>query len=338
MRNTQITEPTPLLNKDGSLARPGYAKTPLFEYNREYLPAQKIRIKEWDYYLVMSENWGAAFTLSDLGYIKMASVSWLDFKDQTEVTKTVLDLPELMRYTMPASSQQGSVKFRTKYVDLRFETSPKGKHIYCLWKNFHKKSDFKADVWFEDLPEESMVIATPFEDGRHFYFNQKTACMPASGKVVFDWHVNHLNPVSDSGILDWGRGYWPYKVHWYWGIGSGRIKNNWFGFNLGYGFGDTSAATENMLFWNGKAHKLDDVEFIIPSDPMQPWTITSSDGRFEGVFKPELDRAAKMDIGPLHTDQHQYFGLLNASVLLDSGQKIQVQDFRCAFESVYNQY
>ena len=39
-----------------------------------------------------------------------------------------------------------------------------------------------------------------------------------------------------------------------------------FGFNIGYGFGDTSAASENMLFYDGTAHKLDDVTFHIPKD------------------------------------------------------------------------
>ena len=31
-----------------------------------------------------------------------------------------------------------------------------------------------------------------------------------------------------------------------------------FGWNLGYGFGDTSAATENALIYNGRLHKLDE--------------------------------------------------------------------------------
>lgn len=41
---------------------------------------------------------------------------------------------------------------------------------------------------------------------------------------------------------------------------------NVFGFNIGYGFGNTSAASENMLFYNGKSHKLEDVKFNIPMD------------------------------------------------------------------------
>ncbi len=45
---------------------------------------------------------------------------------------------------------------------------------------------------------------------------------------------------------------------------SGLVDGVPFGWNIGYGFGDTSAATENMLFYNGKAHKLHSVQFHIP--------------------------------------------------------------------------
>ena len=68
-----------------------------------------------------------------------------------------------------------------------------------------------------------------------------------------------------------------------------------FGWNIGYGFGDTSAASENMLFYGGKAHKLSQVRFHIPQregrdDFLSPWRFTSDDGRFEMKFVPILDR------------------------------------------------
>ena len=89
-----------------------------------------------------------------------------------------------------------------------------------------------------------------------------------------------FSPKTDYGTLDWGRGVWTYDNTWYWGSGNGTVGGKPFGFNIGYGFGDTSAATENILFYDGKGHKLDDVTFHIPEgDYMKPWTFSSSDGR-----------------------------------------------------------
>ncbi len=102
-----------------------------------------------------------------------------------------------------------------------------------------------------------MVIATPFNKPGHFYYNQKINCMRARGEVIITT-VTHmfLIPRTASPSSTGGRGVWTYKNTWYWGSASGAVDGVPFGWNIGYGFGDTSAATENMLFYNGKAHKL----------------------------------------------------------------------------------
>ena len=62
----------------------------------------------------------------------------------------------------------------------------------------------------------------------------------------------------------------------------GRCGNHLVGFNLGYGFGNTEKATENMIFVDGKASKLEQVTFQIPGEEegkpryLEPWKFTSS--------------------------------------------------------------
>lgn len=337
MRNHEITREINLLDEQGNLTEPGFARKPYWIYNRKNLPASRMRIKEWDYYLIFFGQAAMAFTISDLGYIRMASVSFIDFDSQSEITKTVLAAPALS-WTMPDKSSEGIINWKSKDVDLRFESTRQGKHIWCEWKKFSGKSNLKADIWLSDLPEESMVIATPFDQGKHFYYNQKMNNMAASGKVIFNWHLYSLDPKKDMGVMDWGRGYWPWNVHWLWGTCSTVIKGKPFGFSIGYGFGNTSAASENVLYYQGKIHKLDDVVFEIPENPMETWKITSSDGRFEAFFTPKIDRAAKLSAGPVHSDQHQYFGLINGKVILDSGRTLWMEHLHCAFENIYNQY
>ncbi len=112
-----------------------------------------------------------------------------------------------------------------------------------------------------------------------------------------------------------------------------------FGFNIGCGFGDTSAASENMLFYDGKAHKLDDVIFQIPSDSyLKPWKFSSGDGRFEMDFQPVLDRAARTNALIIETDQHQVFGRMTGRAVLDDQTVIEVKDMMCFAEDVHNRY
>ena len=124
---------------------------------------------------------------------------------------------------------------------------------------------------------------------------------------------------------------------------SGLTEGVEFGFNIGYGFGDTSAATENMLFYQGRAHKLSKVEFGIPmkdgkEDYMKPWRFTSDDGRFEMDFVPVLDRASCTSVGIIKSDQHQVFGRFSGTAVLDDGTALQMRDLFGFAEKVENKW
>ena len=89
MGNHEVTTPQMLLKEDGSLREPGWSKSLVQQYERSMIKASKFRIKEWDYYLVLNEDFAGAFTLSDDGYIGLQSVSLLNFKEGWEHTETI---------------------------------------------------------------------------------------------------------------------------------------------------------------------------------------------------------------------------------------------------------
>ena len=71
---------------------------------------------------------------------------------------------------------------------------------------------------------------------------------------------------------------------------------------------------------------------------MEQWTVYSSDGRLQSVFKPILDRSACMDFKVIISDQHQVFGRLSGTFVTDDGEKLEFKDFICALEVVRNKY
>lgn len=340
MRNREITIPGKLLKSDGSLMQPGWSRDLVQTYNREAIGAPKYRIKEWDYYMVLSSEFAFAFTISDDGYIGLQSVSLIDFNEPYEHTETVLNAFPMGKLKLPRSSKEGNTVYKDKRLHMEFRVKDGERRILCRFNNFKDGKKLSADITLKQPPMDSMVIATPFSENKTaFYYNQKINCMPASGIVRFDGKDYVFNPEKDFGTLDWGRGVWTYDNTWYWGSGNAVVNGKPFGFNIGYGFGDTSLATENVIFYDGKVHKLDDVTFNIPdSSYTDPWTFTSSDGRFEMDFEPIIDRSAKIDVKFILTDQHQVFGKMSGKAVLDDGTVLNIKDVVCFAEKVHNKY
>ena len=340
----QILTSKPLLDENGHLTEPGYATSLLPVYDRAAIKANKWRIKEWDYYYIGNDDYGIALTIADNSYMGLDSVSLLDFRNPWEQTTSVITPLTDGKVGFPATSVKGDVFHSGKKHALFFHNDGETRVLEFHMDNFYEGKPIKGKIELLDPHGDSMVIATPFAGHpKHFYYNQKINCMPAKGIVEYDGEEYIFDPETSFGVLDWGRGVWTYKNTWYWGSASGLVDGVPFGFHIGYGFGDTSAATENMLFYNNKAHKLEDVVFHIPmgkkeEDFMAPWTFTSSDGRFEMDFTPILDRHADTNVGIIRSNQHQVFGKFNGKAVLDDGTVLEVKDLMGFAEKVMNKW
>lgn len=359
-RNHEVTRKQLLLDKDGNITEPGWSRRQLQKYSREQIKASKFRIKEWDYYLVVGDNCAVAFTLSDDGYVGLQSVSLLDLSENSwEHTETILDAFPMGKMKMPIDSSQGNIVYENKKLKLKYVLEKENvtledifcenknlklkdglvRHIVCQFDNFYKGKPFTCDIRLKQPEMDTMVIATPWDKKGRFYYNQKINCMRAEGYAEYDGRRYEFHPDRHFGTLDWGRGVWTYDNTWYWGSGNCDVNGYAFGFNIGYGFGNTKAASENVIFYDGTAHKIDDVEFIIPEDDYcKPWKFTSSDGRFEMDFQPILDRSACLDYKLIVSDQHQVFGRMSGIAVLDDGRKIEIKDVLCFAEKVHNRY
>lgn len=337
--------PGRLLDEQGQLIEKGYATSLIRRYDRQQIRAKPWRIKEWDYYLIYNDGFGIALTIDDNAYMGLVSASFLDFRNRKEHTSSLINLLPMGRTRMPANSAAGDVKISNGRCAMTFEHWSKRRRLTCQMPKFEAGESLDIRVELSDEPADSMVIATPFPaDARAFYYNQKIIGLRAAGTVTYKGHTYIFKPENSFGLLDWGRGVWTYDNTWYWGAGHGLVNGKIFGFNIGYGFGDTSAASENMLFYDGHAHKLDRVAFHIPVDKdgrddyLQPWTFSSSDQRFTMKFSPILDRQALTSLGILKSDQHQIFGYFNGQAVLDNGQVIELRQFLGFAEKVHNKW
>ncbi|NHJ85035.1 MAG: DUF2804 domain-containing protein [Asgard group archaeon] len=341
----QITERKPLLLEDGTLSEEGWATDLLLDYNRSKIKASWLRIKEWDYYYVIDHKRQHCLTctISDLGYAGLMAIAWLDFKTKKHIQYDSIAMLTRGKLGFPANSSVGMIEYKDKKLALKYEYNLPERRITLSAPKFpwEDKEGLEAIITLHQEPkQESMVIATSWKENRKaFYYNQKINCMPVEGHVQIGDDEYLFTKDSAMGGLDWGRGRWTYKNRWYWGSASGYHNDKSLGWNLGYGFSDRTPASENMLFYDGKAHKIDEVTFHFDkNDYSRPWAFTSSDNRFEMSFQPIIDRYSKVNLAIIKSIQHQVFGYFTGYLILDDKKKIEVKNFLGFAEDVYNQW
>jgi hypothetical protein len=319
----------------------GYATSLVKEYSRKRNRCRGLRIKEWDYYYIGNQHQGIAFTVADNDYLWLASVTLFDFDQKKEITKTKMGFFSRGKLKMPNSSEKGNVIFKIKGMNISYLHENGKRHIIANVKNLEKNSDLKADIYLEQTIKDSMVIVTPFKKRKHYYYNQKINLLKANGSISYQNRTISLN--ESYGVLDWGRGVWTYQNTWYWASLSGVYQGKKIGFNLGYGFGDTKKATENMLFVDDQTYKLEDVTFNIPKidskdDFMSSWTLTSKDLAINLKFEPVLDRYSHTNILIISSNQHQVFGKFSGTFKISESKTIEIHDMMGFAEKVKNRW
>ena len=331
----------PLLNEDGNLNEGGYAFSLVKKYSRKDIKAGKSRIKEWDYYYIGDDKYGIALTIDDNSYMGLVSASILDFENKSYINKARMFWFTFGRVGLPETSEDGDIVKEGNGYYFSFENKKGKRYLKIFLKDMTKGKDLYVDVMLKPSSKNSMVIATPFKKNRHFYYNQKINNLIATGEFKYGDLVYKFKK-GTLGVLDWGRGVWTYKNTWYWSSLNVTQDDHKIGWNLGYGFGDTSAASENMLFVDDKVYKLEDVEFIIPKnkrkdDFMSPWKIVSKDEDINITFHPIVDRHDKTNALIIGQDAHQVFGKFVGTIKTSDGV-IKIKDALGFAEKVSNRW
>ncbi len=339
----EYAEPTPLLDESGRLLAAGWARRNVFVYDRARV-RRTLRRKEWDFYQISDGRYMVQLSFANIslgGYASAVLVDLLQGKTLCSVMAPFLGGKN--KYVLPP---KGDVPNRVHMEVGKsvFETVTEAR---CRTLHF-ALNDVICDFEMDILPEmENITTVLPFDGFPDRYFmTTKQNCLPCGGTFRYGGGEIELKKDSAFCVLDWGRVCTPYSLVWYWGNGSTWLTDadgsrHLFGFEITWGIGDESQATETCLFYDGVAQKFGPVDvktFPKPDKYMEPWEFVSQDGRFALTMQPFYDHHSDMNVGVMRMHSHQVHGLWSGTVTLSDGRILEIRDMYAFCEYVENRW
>ncbi|TXT64976.1 MAG: hypothetical protein BAJALOKI1v1_490003 [Promethearchaeota archaeon] len=337
----EITEPSKLFNEDGTLVQTGWAKKPILTYNKKNIGKSWWRIKEWDHYSVLNKEYGFQLTIGDIGYLTQMSYVWLDFKKKERNEKSKFKFFTKSTLLPKSSMEDSLIEFPIDDFEATLEKKG-NKRILTIEDPTFLDRGISGSITLNDIPKwDNTVVVTGYNKPKLFYYNHKINMMPAKGNIQIGTENYEFTPDKSFGLMDWGRGIWPYKTHWLWGSACDEVNGVPVAFNIGYGFGQVgdkegATHTENIVFYNGKANKLDEVIFHSNErNPTKPWKFTSNDDRFNMTIEPLIPHREKLNFGVIYLDSALMHGLYSGDIILDDGKTIHIENMLGHCEDIY---
>ena len=339
----EYTEPTPLLAPEGRLLAAGWARRNVFDYDRTCVK-KALRRKEWDFYQISDGHYMVQISFANISLGGYASAVLVDLRaGKTLCSKMAPFLGGKDRYVLPPKGDVPNT-VRMEVGKSVFEAVTEKTRRTLRFTMDDVECDFTMDI-APGLENITTVLPFPGFPDRYF-MTTKQNCLPCEGTFRYGGGTVALAKDSAFCVLDWGRVCTPYSLVWYWGNGSTYLtdaagQKHLFGFEITWGIGDESNATETCVFYDGKAHKLGAVDvksFPKPDRYMEPWEFVDQDGRFRLTMQPFYDHHSDLNIGVMRMHSHQVHGLWSGTVMLDDGTALEIKDMYAFCEYVENRW
>ncbi len=333
-REPELTQPVDLCEPDGRTLAPGargWSRVPLHTAN---LRGGWGRTKRWDYWCVLTRDFVVSVTYADVDYLGLATVWWADLKTGASGGADV-SLPLARGVSLPDKPGSRPLAHVGSASSLNLVDDGGGTTITAEWTERSVPARLELRV---ELPpgHESLNVVIPWSD-RRFQYTSKHQARPAHGTLKIGERVREIgtppgeptSPESEAwGVLDVGRGRWPYSTRWNWGGGAGRsAAGAVVGLQFGGKWTEGTGFTENGIVVDGRLTKIGD-ELVWTYDwdqPMQPWRVHHPDGSLDVALTPAYDRHAALNAVVLATEVHQVFGMWTGHATDADGERHEIE-------------
>jgi hypothetical protein len=319
----ELTHAADLCDARGRLdpAAVGWSRVPLVRANlRGHWP----RKKRWNFWNWISPRFVFSVTLADVDYAAFCQVTFIDFGTGRTLAGTALARPGSI--AMPEHVDR-TIRFHGR--SMRYENVQEDGRMTVHFDGTTSSGEriVAAFVVHRAPGEESLNVVVPWSTTR-FQLNSKHAALPCEGVVDVAGVRYVMDPRECHAVQDFGRGVWPHRSFWNWGVATGVVDGVRLGVNVGARWTTGTGVNENGVLVDGRLHKImEDVRWDYdPGDWMRPWRIHAAhSGMIDLTLEPVVAHRTKLSLGVLATGGVCCFGRWRGIVRVD-GTELALRD------------
>jgi hypothetical protein len=261
-------------------------------------------------------------TLADIDFASFCAFTLTDFRDGTHWAGASYGLPG--RFALP-EQVEASVGFRASGIE--YDNRIDGDDLAVRFRGrASDRTPIEADfAVHRPAGHESLNVVVPWTATR-FQCNSKHAALPCEGEVRAGDRRYRFDPRTGFAVQDWGRGIWPRRSFWNWGVATGWADGVLLGVNFGAKWTTGTGANENGILWNGRLHKvMEDLRWDYdPRAWRKPWRVVAErSGAIDLVLEPVAAHTPNLDVGVLASGGVCAFGRWRGVVRAD-GRELAV--------------
>ena len=312
-----------LLNSDAK----GWSRFPFHEAN---LRGKWGRNKRWDYWAILAGDLVISGVYANVDYLGMADVWWCDLTTSVNGGRA-LALPGGGGLKLPSISGQSPLSVQRKNFQLEMHDDALGNTtITATWVERNGVSASLDAEMTLPVNHESLNVVIPWSDKR-FQFTTKHQARPSQGTLRIGEVTREFGDGNAWGVVDIGRGRWPYRTNWNWGGGAGvTAQGDTIGIQIGGKWTAGTGFTENGILVNGRLHKIgNELNWQYDwAQPLKRWKVRDPGGQLDIELVPTYDKHSKTSLGVLRMETHQVFGQWNGRFVDDDGQVHAIEGFQ----------
>lgn len=295
--------------------------------------ASWLGFKQFQYFGVISDELLFGCALANLRTLGLAFV-YLHLPGRGLVIEKSVRTPLGLGLDLSRSPIAGVSRLRSGAlaVEFGYEERPRAKSM---------RVTLGRELLVEARMDESAVRFEPMSlctrIGRNgWVYAHKVAGVPVTGRIRFEGAELDLAAARSFGHHDFSAGYMRRETFWNWACLSGEADDGRaVGVNVSCGVNETSF-TENCFWLEGRVHRLGLCHFEYDWDkPLEPWRVTSNDGRLALTFESEGQHRERLDLGLAASDFKQIFGRFSGELRTEDGDTVAIRAVRGFVEDQY---